>query len=278
MLNLGNKAGTVRISLAVLALLGGSLGVSMTTGLAQKGAPRNEQPPVPATETAKERAQREEDEARFRKPAQISGDTDNRVNRPASGNAAGNPEVNAPKGGNAPQVIQDDGFITITGSTGQLDETNVALADFRNFEVGFRNSPTRVTGSFMARYNVTAVKDAFRTTAMATNNYQLRIRYRDTDGMGANARVQLRFFRASVFNGSGGGEQIAAFDSNMFTSPPAEIFQARTVTFCPTVPNKLDFGNYVYWIEATLTRSDPNLLANFGSLQFTETETPCTPV
>ena len=295
MLNLGNKAGTIRISLAALALLAGSLGVSQISGLAQKsggGRPSKDAPP-PATENGKEAAQRAEDESRGTKngvpfgtassngnsgtvngevSGGISAAPDSSVGRPSGGNIAGDG-----KGGNAPQVIPDDGFLTITGSTGQLDETGFNLADFRNFELGFKNTAPRTTGTIVARYNITAVKDSLRTVGNATNNYQVRIRFRDDGGPSTGARVLVTLFRAGVNTGSGGGEALLTFDSNILPAVPAQVFRTATGTICPRVADKLDFGNYVYWAEVTISRTDPNLNANFGSLQFTETETPCTP-
>jgi hypothetical protein len=269
MLNWKNNAGNFRLFLAVFALLTVGLVMSQNLGSAQKKAPPSAPPPAGDTKGGTTTGDSDDVAA-----PTTPGDADRTGSSSGKGGAAGSGN----NGKNAPQVIQDDGFITVTGSTGQLDETGFALADYRNFEIGFRNTPTPASGTFIARYNITAVKDAFRTAPGATNNYQLRIRYRDTDGMGTSTRVQLGFFRASVLDGSGGGQLIAAFDSNLFTAPATQIFQTRTATICPRVVDKLDFGNFVYWVEATLTRTG-NLshLANFGSLQFTETEMPCTP-
>lgn len=289
MFNLGNKAGKIRISLAALALFAGSIGVSQVTGLAQKGNNSAPAQQPPQSESTKARLQREEDEAKNRKP----GTTPGVLNSPAAGGAEldgvggggtprrdGDPSpviIGAGAGKNAPQIIPDDGFITITGSTGQLSAESVALADFRNYELGFRNTAPRTTGAIAARYNITAVKDALRTTGTATNNYQLKIRFRDDDGMGNVARVIVTVNRAGVDTGSGGGETLATFDSNIFPAIATQSFRTATATLCPSVPLKLDFGNYVYWLEVRITRTDPNVNANFGSLQFTELETACTP-
>lgn len=289
MMNWGNNAGKIRISLAAFALLAGSLSLSQVPGLAQKKG--GDQQPVaaqpPQGETAKERANREEHEAANPRKTSAPTTTNNTIIR---GNGAeedgviGAPTISGDPdpivGGtgtkNAPQVIPDDGFITITGSTGQLDETGFALADFRNFEVGFKATPTRAVGSFMARYNITAVKDAFRTVGAARNQIQIKVRFRDSDGAGNGSRVVIMLYRAGIDTGSGGGEVLATFDSNTVPAPTTQVFQTVTANICP--PNqaaKFDFGNYVYWVEANLTRTDPNTFANFGSLQLTETETAC---
>ncbi len=299
MLNLGNKAGKIRISLAALALLAGSLGVSQISGLAQKGGGSQPgkggtTPPAPATQSAKEAAQQAEDNARNTKngvpfgTATNSGEAgavvvegtggitaavDTSVGRPSGGYIAGDGKA----GSNAPQVIPDDGFITITGSTGQLDESSIGLADFRNFELGFRNTAPTTTGVITARYNITAVKDALRTLPPTTNNYSIRIRFRDDDGPANNARVIAILARAGVQTGSGGGEALVAFDSNTLPAVPAQIFRTAAGTVCLSVPNKLDFGNYVYWLDVTISRTNPSLNANFGSASITESETPCVP-
>ena len=286
MMNLGNNAGKIRISLAAFALLAGSLSLGQVPGLAQKGqeAPATtSQPPV--SESLKERLEREENEARNSKPGALPGAvfaTPTRGNGGEEDGAGGTPGRNGDPGSggdtskNAPQVIPDDGYITITGSTGQVDESATALVDFRNYEIGFKNTPTRVTGMIPVRYNITAVKDAFRTVGAARNNIQIKVRYRDTDGPGTTGRVVVNLFRAGIDTGSGGGELVTTFDSNTGVAPAAQVFQTATLNLCPTnAAGKIDFGNYVYWLEVTLTRNDPNAIVNFGSYQLTETETAC---
>jgi hypothetical protein len=293
MLNLGNNKGKIRLSLAALALVAGSFGVSQFSSLAQQrggSRPGKDATPAPAqqTESAKERAEREEVEARMGRkdaPSATSSNSGNVTVEDVGGPANVDGRQGRPNGDYvsgrdpklAPQVIPDDGFITVTGSTGQLDESSTALADFRNFELGFRNTAPTTTGTITARYNITAVKDAVRTVAPATNNYQFRIRFRDDDGPANNARVVAILARAGVQTGSNGGEALVAFDSNALPAIPAQIFRTATGTVCFSVPNKLDFGNYVYWLDVTISRTNPNLNANFGSAQITESETPCTP-
>lgn len=288
MMNWGNNAGKIRISLAAFALLAGSLSLSQVPGLAQKKGGDQPQPVVtqpPQGESLKERMEREEYEAANPRKTSAPAATNTTSGNGAEEDGAvgaptrtGDPDPITGGAGtkNAPQVIPDDGFITITGSTGQLDETGFALADFRNFEVGFKNTPTAVVGTFMVRYNITAVKDAFRTVGAARNQIQAKIRFRDTDGAGTSSRVIVTLYRAGINTGSGGGEVVAAFDSNTVPAPSAQVFQTVTANVCPAnEAAKFDFGNYVYWAEVTLSRTNPNTFANFGSLQLTETETAC---
>jgi hypothetical protein len=63
---------------------------------------------------------------------------------------------------------------------------------------------------------------------------------------------------------AGGNNIIYSFDSN------GRGNAAAFTTATDTAPIDFDFGTNIYWIEATLFRSDPNALADLGSIQIWE--------
>ena len=156
---------------------------------------------------------------------------------------------------------------TATGSTGAVNEEDFAIMEMDGPRLG-----ARATGVVNARYNVVAVEDA--NFEGADNRHLLNFRFRDTDGAGTAARVQVTLYRHEIDIGSG-TTALFTFDSNNF---PATGNRDLTVqlTDCAAGTNfDLDFRRYVYWVEAVITRNDTAQQAGFSGAQITETEAPC---
>jgi hypothetical protein len=156
---------------------------------------------------------------------------------------------------------------TTTGSTGTVDEEDLSIVELNNFVVGVKNpSPNPVN----IRYNINAASvPASGTTG--TQKVSVVVRFRDSDGAGADARVFFTIRRTNIL--TGGNEVLLTFDSN--TQPPAGVaFQTQTVTDC-SAPFDFDSTQYVYWIEGEVTRKNTSLLANLGAVQIVESNDTC---
>ena len=148
---------------------------------------------------------------------------------------------------------------TSSGSTGTVDDEDLALANLNNFVVGFAGG---ATGTINVRYNITAV-DGVAAFNPALSS-QISVRFRDSDDSANNARVFFTIRRSNIL--SGGNEELFLFDSN--TQPPGGI-AFHSVTLCQESLD-FDFSQYTYWIEAEVTRSNSALLVQLGSIRIRE--------
>lgn len=152
---------------------------------------------------------------------------------------------------------QDIRAFTLTGAVGTLDEDSLAIAQFRNFAVLHQ---TGATGSIHVRYNLTAVDGLTRFCAATSST--VSVRFRNSDNSGATARVSFEIHTSSL--NSGGNVIIYTFTSDAVSG--GGVFR----TFSDTPAIDFDFANNIYWIEATIFRSDPSQLADLGTIQIFE--------
>jgi hypothetical protein len=150
---------------------------------------------------------------------------------------------------------------TTTGSTGTLDEDSLSSASVLNFTLGFNPG---TTGTITARYNITPTK-GISQYCPATKSH-IAIRYRDSDDVGAGGQIIFTIHQSSVL--TGGNNTIYTFDSNVSSQPLGSAFQ----TYATDVPIDFDFAQNLYWIEAQVKRSNPNVLVHLGSMQIFESE------
>jgi hypothetical protein len=148
---------------------------------------------------------------------------------------------------------------TGTASAGTVDEDSLAIMQVTNFTLGLL--PT-ATGTVTSRYNVTGVTGLSRFCPASQSKVSLR--FRDSDAGGSAAQVVVELHRSNV--ATGGNEIIFSFDSNVSAQPLGGSFQ----TFTATPALGFDFTTYIYWIEAKVTKTDPNAFANLGSMQIYE--------
>jgi len=146
---------------------------------------------------------------------------------------------------------------TLATSVGTVDEDSSDIVQLRNFTVTLL---PLTTGSVHVRYNITAVDDISHFCP-ATQS-MVRVRFRNTDDTGATAQVLFEIHQTNVT--SGGNNIIYTFNSNGRGAGGA----FTTATDSPAID--FDFGNSSYWIEATVFRSNPNALADLGSIQIWE--------
>ena len=143
---------------------------------------------------------------------------------------------------------------TSAGSTPAVDEDSSSKVALSNFVVGFLAGQT---GTITVRYNITAATgiSAFCPASQST----VRVRFRNSDNAGAVAKVSFDIHRTNI--SSGGNTTIFSFSSNAIGAGSA----FTSVDLTPNID--FDFANNVYWIEATLLRTDPNQFTNLGSIQ-----------
>ena len=147
---------------------------------------------------------------------------------------------------------------TLAGSVGAVDEDSAAFAQLRNFTVLHQAG---TVGSIHIRYNITAV-EGISSFCPATQS-TVKVRFRNSDDSGATAKVSLEIHTSSVT--SGGNAIIYTFSSNARGN--SGVFTTAT----DVVPSlDFDFANNVYWIEATIFRSDAAQFADLGSIQIVE--------
>lgn len=146
---------------------------------------------------------------------------------------------------------------TLASSVGTIDEDSADIVQLRNFTVTFLPA---ATGSVHARYNITAVDNisSFCPATTAT----VRARFRNTDNAGTLSQVSFEIHQTNIT--AGGNNIIYTFSSNGRGAGSA----FTTATDTPAID--FDFSNNIYWIEATVFRSDPNQLADLGSIQIWE--------
>ena len=153
---------------------------------------------------------------------------------------------------------------TAAGATGTVDDDSLAIAELKNFAV---NLLPGATGTVGIRYNITAV-DGMNSFCPASTS-TVKVRFRNSDNSGATAKVSFDIKVANVL--SGGSTVLYHFDSNGIGAGNA------FTTFSDTaVPVDFDFAQNVYWIDATIFRSDAAQFADLGSIQIWESAgTPC---
>jgi hypothetical protein len=152
---------------------------------------------------------------------------------------------------------------TAAGSTGTVDEDSAALVQLKNFTVTFVPGST---GTVTARYNITATDGV--SAFCPANQSVIRVRFRNSDNTGTTAKVNFEIHSSSV--SAGGNTTIFSFNSNGIGNG----LSFTTATF--TTVNDFDFANNIYWIEATVFRSDANQFSDLGSIQIWEAAgTPC---
>ncbi len=147
---------------------------------------------------------------------------------------------------------------TTAASAGTLDEDSLSNTQVNNFILTLKPG---TTGMIRARYSITAV-DGMNPFCPATQSI-IRIRYRDSDGTTTGARVLVEIRRTNVL--TGGNTLVLAFDSNIL---PGAGTSFTTVT--GTGPFDFDFLQNVYWIEATISRTNSAQFADLGSIQLSE--------
>lgn len=152
---------------------------------------------------------------------------------------------------------------TMAGAAGQPDEDSLALVRFNLFGV---NLVTGSTGSVHIRYNITAVEGVSALCPASLS--VIRTRFRNSDNAGTVARLTYEIRTSSI--AAGGNTVIYTFDSNGRGSGSG----FKSVT--DTQPIDFNFATNMYWIEATIFRSDPNAFSDLGTIQIWEAAgTPC---
>jgi hypothetical protein len=164
-------------------------------------------------------------------------------------------------GGGTPASVQitvPNRPFTLASSTGTVDEDSTSIVQLKNFTATFL---TGATGSVHVRYNLSSVDDISRFCPATQSG--VRVRFRNSDNSGTTARVSFEIHQTNV--NSGGNNILYTFSSDGIGNGPG--FTTAVVT----VPNlDFDFGNNVYWIEATIFRSNPGAFADLGSVQIWE--------
>ena len=150
--------------------------------------------------------------------------------------------------GSISALAQNTAYWTTAGSaSASEDEANPAKPTYTNHTAAVNGGET---GTYVLRYNVTAVDGLFNTAA----NGFMRVRVRD-NGAGANVLVMLRRSNLSA----GGIETIATFDSEAIGAGSG--YQTPSdVTFNHT----FDFTGHVYWLDVTLKRIDASGVPGFA--------------
>jgi hypothetical protein len=147
---------------------------------------------------------------------------------------------------------------TSAGSTGALDEDSAGKLTYQDFTTRFAAAQT---GTATVRYNITAVNgiSAFCPASQST----ISVRYRNGDPTGVTSRVKFEIHRTNIT--TGGNSIIYTFSSDGL--PGGSAFH----TFSTAQPGlDFDFANNIYWIEATIFRSDPSQFADLGSIEIFE--------
>lgn len=148
---------------------------------------------------------------------------------------------------------------TTAGSTGTIDEDSTTIAQVRNFTVTLLPG---TTGSVHVRYNITPTTGISSFCPATTS--QVRLRFRNGDDTGTTAKVSFDIHSTNI--GTGSDSVIYSFDSN--AKGLGGSFTSYTDSAAPI---DFDFTANVYWIEATVFRSNASQFADLGSIQISET-------
>ena len=145
------------------------------------------------------------------------------------------------------------------GSTGTIDEDSAAISQVRNFTVTLLPG---ATGSVHIRYNITPT-NGISSFCPATTS-QIKVRFRNSDNSGATARVSFDIHSTNVLSGT--DNIIYSFNSD------AKGAVGSFTTFTDSAaPIDFDFAQNVYWLNATIFKSDFNQFADLGSILISET-------
>jgi hypothetical protein len=150
------------------------------------------------------------------------------------------------------------------GSRGAVDEEDLTRAELSATDVALKSGQT---GTVRVRYNITAVDGISAFDPAGSSG--LKIRFQDTDGTGADARVFFTIRRTNIT--TGGNEVVFTFDSN--AHPPGGL-AFQTVELCEAGLD-FDFTQYVYWIEAEVSRAEAAQQAALGSIEILENPGAC---
>lgn len=146
---------------------------------------------------------------------------------------------------------------TAAGATGTIDDDSLAIARFNNFAITLNPG---ATGTARVRYNITSV-DGMNQYCPATTS-TIKTRFRNSNNAGTLSRLQYELKATNVL--SGGSSTLYTFDSNGIGA--GNSFTTATAT--PAID--FDFSQNVYWIDATLFRSDAAQFVDIGSIQIWE--------
>ena len=139
--------------------------------------------------------------------------------------------------------------MTVTGSSGAVDEEDLAEYEVRNQFATIRDSVASASVTY--RYNLVPVRDFESCNGC---NYNIRIRYRDT---GVNQNVEVRLRRANTT--ADGVVNIYVFnsDSGDSTGPaPSNSTANQTVDRNVTIPSPdVTHGDHVYFLEVVVTKT-----------------------
>lgn len=146
---------------------------------------------------------------------------------------------------------------TAAGATGTIDDDSLTIAQFKNFAITLN---TGATGTVRVRYNITAVDGMNQYCPASTST--IKTRFRNSDNTGAVSRLRYELKVTNVL--TGGSTTLYNFDSNGISAGSS----FTTATSTPALD--FDWAQNVYWIDATLFRSDPGAFVDIGSIQIWE--------
>ena len=146
---------------------------------------------------------------------------------------------------------------TAAGATGTVDDDSLAIAELKNFAINLKPG---ATGTARVRYNITAV-DGLNSFCPATTS-TVKVRFRNNDNTGATAKVSFDIKFTNIL--TGGSTVLYHFDSNGIGAGNA----FTTATATPAI--NFDFLQNVYWIDATVFRSNAANFSDIGSIQIFE--------
>jgi len=146
----------------------------------------------------------------------------------------------------------------VMGAIGTVDESSTAIVDLDN--ANGVSVKTGSAGTVTMRYNISPNSNFF---ANGTAQSVFKVRFRDSDGSGAAARVVVITHLTNVNTGADMGGPI--FDSNTQASTGL-AFATATVCF-PTGGTPLSFANQSLWIEVQVTNNNTGAQANFSQMQ-----------
>ncbi|HJU54022.1 MAG TPA: hypothetical protein VJ715_05605 [Pyrinomonadaceae bacterium] len=145
------------------------------------------------------------------------------------------------------------------GAAGAVDESSASIVDMDN--AGGASVRSGSTGTVVIRFNLPVTPNL---SALGSAQSVFKVRFRDSDGAGATARVRVFFHHTNIDTGVDSAPVI--FDSNT-QAATAGNFSTATVCF-PTSGSSLSFATQSSWFEIQVTKSDAAALANFLQLQF----------
>ncbi|HWS99586.1 MAG TPA: hypothetical protein VN256_04875 [Pyrinomonadaceae bacterium] len=145
------------------------------------------------------------------------------------------------------------------GAAGAVDESSVSIVDLDN--AGGASVKAGSTGTIVVRFNLPVTPNL---SALGSGQSVFKIRFRDSDGAGAAARVRVFFHHTNIDTGADSAPLI--FDSNTKAATGSGF--ATTTACFQTNGNPLSFETQSSWFEVQVTKTDAAALANFLQLQF----------